>query len=110
MNAGQLFDRIAFRSPVYDNDGQGGGSVVWTPEFTVWGAFMPKRGREQLEAGRLESAVEGVVKVRSSSQSKTIKPDWICVIDGVDYNIRSITNPDRRNRFLELVVERGVAT
>lgn len=110
MNAGQLRDRISFRSPAFADDGQGGSSVVWTPEFTVWGAFMPKRGREQLEAGRLESSVEGVVKVRSSSQTKTIKPEWICVIDGIDHNIRSITNPDRRSRFLEMVVERGVAT
>ena len=110
MGAGQLRDRIAFKSFSYGDDSMGGGAVTWTTQLTVWGSLMPERGREQLEAGRLESAVAGVVKIRGSVSSRTITPEWICTIDGVDYNIRSITNPDRRNRYLEMVVERGVAT
>jgi len=109
MAAGQLRDRIAFKSPSYSNDGMGGGAVTWATQFTVWGSLTPERGREQLEAGRLQSAVAGVVKVRSSTAARTITAEWICTIDGVDYNIRSITNPDRHDRYLELLVERGVA-
>lgn len=109
MAAGPLRDRIAFKKKVETSDGQGGYAAVWTTQFTVWGSFRPQRGREQMEAGRLESSVSGVVSVRSSSQSRSIQPTWIAVIDGVDYNIRWITNPDRRNKYLEIAVDRGVA-
>lgn len=109
MAAGPLRDRIAFKKKVETDDGQGGYATSWALQFTVWGSFRPQRGREQMEAGRLESSVSGVIRVRSSSQSQTIEPTWIAVIDGADYNIRWISNPDRHARFLEIAVDRGVA-
>jgi SPP1 family predicted phage head-tail adaptor len=109
MAAGLLRDRITFKQKVETADGQGGHSAAWVAQFTVWGSFRPARGREQIEAGRLESSVEGTMRVRSSSDTQRIEADWIAVLDGVDYNIRWVTNPDRHSRFLELAVQRGVA-
>lgn len=109
MAAGPLRDRIAFKERVRTADGAGGASEAWVTQFTVWGSFTPQRGREQMEAGRLESAVSGVMRVRSSSETRQIDATWIAVVGGEDYNIRWVTNPDRRGRFLEIAVERGVA-
>lgn len=109
MAAGPLRDRIAFKQKVETADGQGGYSAAWVTQFTVWGSFRPMRGREQMEAGRLESSVEGVMRVRSSPTTRQIEADWIAVLDSVDYNIRWVSNPDRRDRFLEIAVQRGVA-
>ena len=110
MVAGQLRDRVAFQKKVSVSDGGGGSTTSWQTQFTVWGGFRPERGRERLEAGRLESAVAGVLKVRSSVQARTVDASWRVLIDSVAYQVRSITNPDRRDRFLEMTIERGVGT
>tara|TARA_Y100000815_G_scaffold228067_1_gene216877 strand:- start:305 stop:646 length:342 start_codon:yes stop_codon:yes gene_type:complete len=109
--AGQLRDRVSFYRLTEADDGYGNVHSGWAddPFLTVWGAFQPERGRERLEAGRMESAVAGVLTVRSSADARAVTPADKVAVKGEDYAIRSITNPDRRNRFLEILVERGVA-
>lgn len=110
MAAGKLRKRLTFERIGEVPDGGGGSVVGWSTLTTVWGSFMPERGRERLEAGRLESAVAGVVRVRSSVTARTITESDRVQINSVAYQIRSITNPDQRNKFLEMTIERGVAT
>ncbi len=110
MAAGPLRDRVTFQVEAAISDGGGGSALSWSDALTVWGGFSPGRAREQLEAGRLEGPVAGVLKVRSSTETRTITTAHRAMIDGEAYQIRSITNPDRQNRFLEILVERGVAT
>lgn len=110
MPAGQLRDQVTFQRATRTADGAGGATLVWQNVRTVWGGFRPQRGRETLEAGRLESAVAGVLTVRSSPDTRDITAADRVQIDGASYQIRTITNPDRRNKMLEMVVERGVAT
>lgn len=110
MAAGPLRDRVTFQRATRTPDGAGGAALAWTDEVTVWGGFRPQRGRETLEVGRLESAVAGVLTVRSSPDTREITAADRVQIDGESYQIRTITNPDRRNKMLEFVVERGVAT
>lgn len=110
MRAGHLRDRVTFQRETRTADGAGGATIVWQNLVTVWGGFRPQRGREQLEAGRLESAVAGVLTVRSSPGTRDVTAADRVQIDDVPYQIRTITNPDRRGKTLELVVERGVAT
>lgn len=110
MGAGALRDRVSFQEEQNVSDGAGGNVTTWPTQFTVWGGFRPERGAERLQAGRLEGAVAGTLRVRSSSDTRTVTTEWRVEIDGIAYQIRSITNPDRRNRFLEMTVESGVAT
>lgn len=110
MGAGQLRKRVTFEEPVAIADGAGGHATEWMWPLTVWGAIMPERGRERLQAGRLESPVAGILRIRSSSQVRTITEAHRATIDGVPYQIRSIVNPDSRGKYLDMVVERGVAT
>ena len=72
--AGQLRDRAAFYRLNATPDGYGNTSTGWaaSPFLTVWAAFRPERGRERVEAGRLESAVAGVLTVRSSSDTRAV--------------------------------------
>ena len=108
--AGALNKRVTFQVESVTDDGGGGGALSWTDVVTVWGGFQPERGRERLQAGRLESAVAGVLRVRSSSATRALTAAHRVLIDGLAYQIRSITNPDQRNAYLEMTVERGVAT
>lgn len=111
MAAGRLNQRITFRSEVQASDGAGGYGLTWTDLTTVWGSFKPQRGSEKVEAGRLAENLAGVMRIRSSATTRQIAAGYIAVMDGDTYNIRSVSNPDQRNRFLEMTVERGgVAT
>lgn len=108
--AGTLNKRVTFQSETRTPDGGGGFTREWILVATVWGGFVPERGSERLEAGRLEGSLSGVLRVRSSSTTRTVKVADRVIIDGVPHQIRSIANPDQRNRMLDILVERGVAT
>lgn len=110
MRAGSLNKRVTFERRRAIDDGGGGGGIVWEAFLTVWGGLRPERGRERLEAGRLEAVVAGVLQVRSSSDARGVTEADRVVIDNVPHQIRAIVNPDQRNRMLEMTVERGVAS
>lgn len=90
-------------------DGAGGFSVAWSTALTVWGYLRPERGRERLEAGRLESATMAVLRIRSSAAARAIDASYRAVVDGVHYQIRAIVNPDQRDEYIEMTLEEGVA-
>lgn len=108
LGAGQFRKRVYFSQAKRAADGGGGATLTWVPALTVWGALRPERGREALAAGRLESASMAVLTIRSGTEARAIEPSWRATIDGIDYQLRSITE-DPKRRFIEMVVEKGVA-
>lgn len=106
---GRLNKRVTFERQVRTPDGSGGTTVSWSTLYTVAGSHRPQFASERLESGRLESATPGVLTVRSSSDLRSVTTSDRVQIDSIAHQIRSITNPDQRNRFLEIVVEEGVA-
>lgn len=108
-DAGLLRSRVTFARRDVVDDGGGGGTVNWTPMLSTRGYLRPERGREALAAGRPESSSMAVLQIRSSLAARAIDASYRVSVDDVPYNVRSIINPDQRNRFLELLVERGVA-
>lgn len=108
--AGTLNKRVTFQRRVVTDDGGGGHSREWSNLVEVWGGFSPERGSERLEAGRLQGSLFGVLRVRSSATTRTVTVDDRVMIDGVAHQIRSVANTDQRNRMLDILVERGVAT
>lgn len=107
MSGGQLRDRITFERFTQISDGAGGFIEDWTTLFSCRGAFMPERSRERLEAGRLESAVAGTLKVRSSAALRDVTAGDRAMVNGEPYAIKAVTNPDRRGKYLDMTVERG---
>ena len=112
MRAGMLRDRVAFQRLDTTPDAYGNPSGgTFTTFLTVAGQLIPERGRERVDAGRLESAAGATLEVRSSSDTRGVTPADRVLINGTTvYNIREIDNPDRRNRRLVMVLEKGVAT
>lgn len=111
MAAGQLRKRITFRFETEVPDGGGGYELGWSDLATVWGSFKPERGSERVEAGRIAETLAGVMRVRASTTTQQITTAHVAVMNGQSYNIKAVSNPDQRNKFLELSVERGdVAT
>lgn len=107
MAAGSLRRRAAFKRQDETPDGAGGFTIDWTTVTTVWASLMPERGSERIEGGRLEANLGAVLRVRSSATTRAITESYKVTIDSVDYQIRSISNPDQRNKFIEMTVERG---
>jgi head-tail adaptor len=74
--------------------------------------YQPQRGRERVQAGRLESATVGFVTLQGCDAVRSLTPADIMVVHeqsgDVSHRIYSIENPDQRSRDYEIVVEKGV--
>lgn len=105
MRAGTLNKRALFQVEQETPDGAGGVAREWVESATLWCQFSPERGRERIQGGRLSSNFAGVLRVRSSATSRGITQVHRVTLDGVTYNIRSVTNPDQRNDMIEMVIE-----
>lgn len=93
----------------------GSKSRNWTPIpglTRVPVEYRPQRGRERVQAGRLEAATAAFVTIQASDAVRSLTAADIIVIHeragDVPHRIYSIENPDQRDRDYELVVEKGV--
>lgn len=111
-----LNNRVRFERQVLGADDGYGNTLpaTWTEVTTVWASFRPRFGREQVEAGRLESTLMGALLVRRSVLAATITAADRAVFTAGPYSgktcqIRSIV-PTMDNSWLEMLLEEGVAT
>lgn len=110
MAAGGMRARVVFERSVTAPDGAGGQSVGWSELYACRGHYRPERGRERIEAGRMEASLAGVLRVRSCIAARDVGEADRVLIDDVVFQIRSTSNPDQHNRYLEMSVERGTGT
>lgn len=110
MQAGQLIEKVSFKSPAASNDGYGGTTDGWVDRFTDRAQFIYAGGGESLQAARLEGRSVMKVKIRSHTQSRMITQDWMMVDErrGAIYNIREI-DAETDRAWIYMLVERGVA-
>lgn len=111
MTAGMMRQVAAFHrlDGVADGFGNADGGFAATPFLTVPGDLRVDRPRERLAAGRMESPQAAVLRLRWSPEAAAITPADKAVIDGVDWQVRGVTDPDGRRRWLDLSLETGVA-
>lgn len=100
-------DRVAFQAEANTPDDAGGNALGWATVATVWATFRPASGSERLEGGRLEATAPAMLTVRSTAATRAITTEHRAMIGGTPYQIRSIVPADRRNRLLEMVLEKG---
>jgi|SRR5215212_8276120 len=67
----------------------------------VWAAFQPLTIREQAYFGQIFPNANAKVILRYDSD---IGNDWVVAMDGQDYDIVSIVDPDYAHRTLQLLV------
>lgn len=81
--------------------------------FTEPAELVPLRGGEGVLASRLTGTQPYIVRIHSHQAAREITPAWRAVDARNDkrvFNIRTVTNPDQKNGWLELLVDDGVAT
>jgi hypothetical protein len=121
-SAGQLYHRVAFDERQLISDGEGNVEGEFAQVFECRAGYTFLRGGEAVIAARLEGRQPIVVRVRSSSETRLIRPNWRMrdlndgswqdsgetVWSGPIYAVRSIAaTPDRM--WLDVMVEAGVA-
>lgn len=116
LSAGQRNHRVRFERRVPGADDGYGNPLPesWTAQATVWAGFRPKFGREQLEAGRLESSIQGTLTVLSSAATRSVAVDSRVVFVSGPYKdkacqIRSIV-PAPDGAEIEFMLEEGSVT
>lgn len=74
--------------------------------------YRPERGRERVQAGRLESSAPAIITLQDCAAVRDLTPADIIVIHeqtgDVPHRIDSIGNPDQQSRDIEIVAVRGV--
>ena len=101
-------DRVTFKEKLVVDDGMGGREETWVEKWSCAAHFKPLRDNEEPEGDRIRPRGKGILRVRQSVACDAVTEADIAVINNVDYQIRNIENYDRRNRMIEMVLERGV--
>ena len=106
ITAGQLNRKITISEPVLADDGYGGDDETWSTVYTPWARIKPKSGGEKMHAQRLDATGLASIVIRyRAGLSETMKVTYA----GKDYQIRSIIDIEEAHKWIELLVERGVA-
>lgn len=108
--AGLFYEKVAFDERVQSSDGYGNTEGDFAEVFQCRAGYTFLRGGEAVIAGRLEGRQPVVVRVRSTSNTKQIKPDWRMrdLRSGKEYAVRSVI-PTQDRQFIDVTVEEGVA-
>jgi len=110
--AGDLNRRkVAFDKQSAASDGHGGQSTAFAEQFVVAAKYTHLRGGETVMADRLAGRHPMIIRVRATSQTRLVATGWRArdARDQTIYNIRDVT-PTEDRRWIELLVESGVAT
>jgi SPP1 family predicted phage head-tail adaptor len=110
MTAGKMRDRVAFERQSEGTDEYGNPAQDWAALFTVWADVLETRGKEKVASGTVEASNTATVRIRTSTQARTITEADRATFRGHVWNIRSVIDLGRDRALLELLCERGVAT
>lgn len=114
--SGELKHKVAFQVHTESNPDspRDYGNVFsdWVTSFERRAAFKHLRGGETIIAARLEGRHTQIIRVRASTETRSVTPEWR-IVDARDqtvYNIRDVTPTEGDNAWLDFLVEKGVAT
>lgn len=119
MQAGQLRNRVGFFRRPSNNDspdyGVADGEFAATADFECAANIRPRLGGEQVLAARQAGTNLVNITVRRSADTAVVTTGWKAkdLRSGVEYNIRSIIDPNEgdtdRGTWIEMLCEKGVA-
>lgn len=113
-NSGVLRVKLHFQVQSLVDDGMGNEqSGPWETAFTDYAELIPLRGGEPVQAARLTGVQPYIVRVRSHTASREVTPSWRA-LDARNpkrvLNIRTVSDPDEKNAWLDMMADDGVAT
>lgn len=109
MSAGSLNNRAAFKRPPDTEDEFAQVENGFQSAFTIMAGVTFRRGGEGVLAARLEARSPAIIRVRASTQTKTITAGWVVDIDGERFNIRETPRLTKNRLYYEFLAETGVS-
>jgi len=113
-SAGRMHQRLHFQKRSLVDDSYGNEiSGPFETVFTTAAELIPLRGGEPVQAARLVGVQPYTLRIRSCVAAREVTTSWR-IVDARNasrvMNIRTVTNPDQKNAWLDLLVDDGVAT
>jgi len=114
IQAGEFNKRIILKSKTASQDAFGGITSTYSTQTTVWANKNVKSLRdvkEKFEGNELQSYSRFIYTIRYSSETKTMKSDWIIeeVDSGNKFDILGFV-VDPRKEFIEVFVKQDLPT
>lgn len=111
MSIGNLPERIAFDKRTTTDDGAGNVVADFAEEFTTSAAIVYLKGEESTRAAALTGSQPVKIRVRQSSLTDEIAPDWRArdVRAGTVYNIKAISPASVDGYYLDIIATSGEA-
>ncbi|MEK9769758.1 MAG: phage head closure protein [Betaproteobacteria bacterium] len=114
-SVGLMRQKVQIQYQTRTADGGGSQSVAWTRLADVWAQIQPQSGNERFFGDQLEDRVTHIITVRFRRDvTHKNRIQYIYYVDSAKYtrtfNIKRVINRDTSNRFLDILVEEGVAT
>jgi len=107
LRARRLRTRLQFYRPIENVSPTGNVDLGWVLHVERWAEIAEMKGREQLEAGRLEAQVPATVRVRYDSETVQIDASFRAGPTGPDLAVVSVAQPDQMRRMIEIVLLTG---
>ena len=99
---GAMRHRLVLETPVDTPDGAGGASRTWSAVATLWAGLRPLGANERIDADAEEHAATHRVLVRWRDD---VTADKRFALGARVFEIRGVTDPDERQRYLNIDVE-----
>lgn len=118
-SSGSLRGLVHLQKRPLEEDPYGGPDRIgdWTTQDTVACEFIPlKGGSETVIASRLLGIQPYIVRVRQSTSTRAVDETWRLVdargpqppdVQARTFAIKSITDPDQKRAWLEMLVKEG---
>lgn len=103
----KLSNKVLLQRLELTDDDAGGQSRVWKDVHSVWAYIVHTSGSERFQNDRLTAIANFRATIRFRNDVSEVNR---IVFKDKAYQIRSVNNIEFKNKFLELVLENGVAT
>ncbi len=115
MAIGKLRHKLNVQTQTRTSDGGGSQNVTYSDSFSIFGMIEPKTGSERVFGDQLEERVTHIITTRFNRNiSFKNRLQYRFNRDGAShtrtFNIKRVINRDTRDRYLDILVEEGVAT
>lgn len=107
VKIGAMRARLQLQDRTRTPDGAGGYAETWHPVATIWAELKEMRGGESVIAASVTETADAIAVIRFRPN---MTAGMRALHGSVIYNIRGVRDPDGRREWLELSLERGVAT
>lgn len=99
MRAGSLRKQVILQKRVTGSPQSGSTGAVnasWVTQATVYGALRPLGGRELFLAQQVNSRIDCEIEIRYRADVP-VTAAWRAVVDGANYNIEAVIEPEARH-------------